>query len=386
MSLAAQTALAILPWLLVAAVMRWRARGSRSLDEEPAAPPVPAPKVTVIIPARDESRNIERCLRSVMRTTYPDVEILVVDDHSTDATGEIARRVGSGDPRVRVLVPPPLPPGWFGKSWACWTGAGAARGDLLLFTDADTTHAPDLLVRLINATRREGADLISVGGRQEVGSFWERLLQPLVFAMLLARYGGTNEVTRSRRVADKIANGQCILVDRRAYDAVGGHEAVRDKVAEDLMLAQRFFAAGRHVALVIGLDQLSTRMYTSLGDLVRGWRKNIFAGGADAVPFGAFGRWIILPVMLVLPWVLMLLPPVIAGLSVAGAIGLSPIPALAATAVIAALWAIVYGTFELSPGYALLYPLGAFVMLYIIVSAIARGRSVGWKGRQYQAG
>jgi chlorobactene glucosyltransferase len=385
MSLAAQIALAVLPWLVVAAVMRWRARGSRHLDDESATPPEPAPLVSVVIPARDEAHNVERCLRSVMATTYPRAEILVIDDHSTDGTGDLARRTASGDARVRVLIPPPLPTGWFGKSWACWSGAAAARGELILFTDADTTHAPDLLVRLVNAQRSQHADLISVGGRQEVGTFWERLLQPMVFTMLLARYGGTKAVTESRRAMDKIANGQCILVRRASYEQVGGHESVRDKVAEDLMLAQRFFRAGKHVALVIGLDQLSTRMYTSLGDLVRGWRKNIFAGAGDAVPFGVVGRRVILPMMLLLPWILVLLPPIVCIVALCGGVELSPIPPVAATLALVVLWAAIYRAFELRSYYAIIYPLGAVVMLYIVTSAIVRGRSVGWKGRTYQA-
>ena len=383
MSLAAQTALAILPWLCIAIVMVWRMRGSRYLGDQPAEPPRPAPLVSVIIPARDEALNIERCLRSVMAATYPALEILVIDDHSTDATGDIARRVATGDRRARVLVPPPLPPGWFGKSWACWTGAREARGELLLFADADTAHSSDLIVRLVNAAIAERADLISVAGRQEVGTFWERLLQPLVFALLLARYGGAGEVTRSHRAIDKIANGQCILVRRAAYIDAGGHEAVRASVAEDLMLAQRTFRAGKRVSLVVGLDQLSTRMYRSLGELVRGWGKNIFAGGLDAVPFGGFGRWVLLPVMLVLPWLLALLPPVVAILSITGVADVSPVPAVAATAAVAVLLALVYAAFGVSPAYALLYPLGVVVLLYIIVGAIARGRSVAWKGRAY---
>jgi chlorobactene glucosyltransferase len=318
-----------------------------------------------------------------MTTTYPALEVLVVDDHSTDATGEIARRVTAGDARARVIVPPPLPAGWFGKSWACWTGAREARGEMLLFVDADTAHTPDLLPRLVNAALAERADLISVAGRQEVGTFWERLLQPLVFALLLARYGGPGEVSRSRRAIDKIANGQCILVRRSAYQETGGHEAVRESVAEDLMLAQRAFRAGKRVSLIAGLDQLSTRMYRSLDELVRGWGKNIFAGGMDAVPLGGFGRWVILPVMLVLPWVLSLVPPVIAILSIAGVVDVSPVPALAATAAVAALLAAVYAVFGVSPAYAMLYPLGSAVLLYIVICAIGRGRSVAWKGRAY---
>jgi hypothetical protein len=381
-----EIALAVLPWILLSLVIGWRGRGSRHLREEPALPPDPAPLVTVVIPARDEAHNIARCLRSVLASSYPAMEVIVVDDHSTDVTGEIARATAAGDARVRVIVPPPLPDGWFGKSWACAQGAGHARGDFLCFIDADTTLAPDLIVRLVNARRSRNADLISVGGRQELGSFWERVLQPQVFMMLLIRFGGTERVNASRRPSDKIANGQCILVRRDAYESVGGHSAVRDKVAEDLMLAQTFFRAGMRVSLVLGLDQLSTRMYTSLRELVRGWGKNIYAGAFDAWPVGGLARRILLPIALLTPAVLVLIPPVQVALALMGVIDVPAIAPAAATLVLMLLWGLVYRAFGVSPLYGVIYPLGAIVLLYIVITAIWRGRSVAWKGRSYRAG
>ena len=378
-------ALAIVPWLLIALVIGWRGRGSRHLKDESNAPPLPAPGVSVVIPARDEARNIARCLGSVLASTYPDFDVVVVDDHSTDGTGDRARAVAGGDPRVRVIVAPPLPDGWFGKSWACATGAGATTGELLLFIDADTWLSPDLLVRLVNARATRDADLISVGGRQELGTFWERLVQPQVFTMLLVRYGATERIGSSRRASDKIANGQCILVRRDVYASVGGHAAVRDKVAEDLMLAQTVFRAGKRVCLVLGLDQLSTRMYTSLRELVQGWGKNIYAAGADTLPVGGLGGRILLPVLLVAPAILLLAPPVVTMLALAGIVDLSPVPPAAATLVLMTGWGLIYAVFGVSPLFGVLYPLGAAIVLYIVGMAIRRGRHVVWKGRTYQA-
>jgi hypothetical protein len=379
-------AAAVLPWIIIATVIGWRGRGSRHLNDESATAPHPPPLLTIVIPARDEARNIERCLRSVLTSTYPALDVIVVDDHSADATGELARTAAAGDDRVRIIVPPALPAGWFGKSWACFSGAAAARGTLLCFIDADTTLSADLFTRLVNARASRDADLISVAGHQELGTFWERVLQPQIFTMLLARFGSTERVNASRRAIDKIANGQCILVRKDAYDAIGGHGAVRDKVAEDLMLAQTFFRAGRRVALVIGLDQLSTRMYTSLSELVRGWRKNIYAGGADAMPFGWFGRVILLPLMLVTPSVLVLLPPIHLMLGLIGVGGIDVVPPAVATALLMAMWAVIARGFRISPWYGVAYPLGAVVLLYIIVTAVARGRAVAWKGREYTSG
>ena len=367
--------------------MVWRARGSRSLDDEAAEAPADAPLVSVVIPARNEARNIERCAQSVLATGYPSVQVVIVDDRSEDGTGDIARALARTDSRVCVVDAPPLPDGWFGKQWACTVGVAVARADLLCFADADTTHAPDLLPRSINAMRARRADLLSVIGRQELGSFWERVVQPQVFSMLLARYGSTESVNRSRRVSDKIANGQCVFVRREAYEEVGGHGAVRDKVAEDLVLAQRFFAAGKRVELVLGLAQLSTRMYRSLHELVEGWMKNVYAGALDAIPEGR-GPRLVLPVLLLLPPVMMLAPPLVLIAAVFGfATSGSTLWAALSTAAMLAWWAAIYrGFLKLSPAYAPTFPLGAAVLLYIMVRAITRGRRVRWKGREYRAG
>jgi len=383
--LAADIGLALLPFIIAAVVIGWRARGSRHLDAESDQPPVPPPRVSIIIPARDEARNIERCLRSVLASRYPALDIVVVDDHSADGTGDIARRAAAGDPRVRVVIPDPLPEGWFGKPWACAFGAAQSQGELLLFLDADTAIAPDLVVRLVNALRSRRADLISIGGRQELGSFWERVVQPQVFALLLARFGSTERMGRSHRAMDKIANGQCILVRRDAYEAVGGHTAVRDKVAEDLMLAQTIFRAGRQVSLVVGIPQLSTRMYTSLGELVRGWGKNIYAGAVDALPLGWVGRYIVIPILLLAPAIFVLIPPTALVLTLAGVLEHSAVPAATATLFLVVMWSAVYRAFDLSPAYGVLYPLGSLVLLYIVVTAIWRGPRVSWKGRSYRA-
>ena len=383
-ALAGSAALA-LPWILTPLVGFWRLGRSRSLDEvSPVAPPG-APLVSVVLPVRDEARNVEDCVRSILGTAWPAIEVIVVDDHSRDATRAIAETIAAGDPRVRVVSAPPLPARWFGKPWACATGARTALGEILLFVDADTRQAPDLVPRLVNALRGRGVELLSVAGAQEMETLWERLLQPQVFAMLSLRYGGTESVNSSRFAWNKIAAGQCIAVTRRAYDEVGGHEAVRDCVAEDLMLAQRIFRAGMRPELVLGVRQLSTRMYSSLGEIVAGWRKNMFAGGVHALPPVAPLRWLfplmlpVFPVFQLLPLALLLLD---ASGAVSGGRGLLPGAWLAVAATLAG-WVAVYRRAGLAVLHALLYPLGALVLLYIVLGAIVRGGRVSWKGRRY---
>ena len=373
-----------LPWIIPPVVTYVRLRHSRSLDDETDSPPENPPLVSVIVPARNEARNIARCVTSILSTTYPNLELIVVDDSSTDGTAQIAREAALHDPRARIVTSPPLPEGWFGKQWACATGAKIALGSVLQFTDADTVHGADLVTRSMNAMRRNRAQLFSVAGRQELGGFWEKVIQPQIFTILSMRYGGTESVTKSTSVTNKIANGQCIFVTHDSYNAIGGHASVRTSVAEDMMLAQRFFAARKRVVLMVGLNQLSTRMYASLGEIISGWRKNVFAGGLNAMPLGKVGHTLF-PLFLLMPPLLELLPPLALVLAAFGfaTSGTLMLWAVISGGVTLLWWIVVYVMIRESPLYALVYPLGALVLLYIFFTAVIRGRRVTWKGRTY---
>ena len=218
----------------------------------------------MIVPARNEAHNIDTCVRSILASRWPSLEVIVIDDRSEDDTGAIVRAIAAADARLRVVEGTPVPEGWFGKQWACAQGARIARGSTLVFTDADTTHAPTLVPRSMQAMRARALDFLTVAGFQELGSFWERVVMPQVFYMIATRYGGAGAVNRARRTRDKIANGQYMCFTRACYDAIGGHESVRGKAAEDLALAQLVQARGMRGELVLGERELSTRMYTSL--------------------------------------------------------------------------------------------------------------------------
>jgi chlorobactene glucosyltransferase len=372
-----------LPWTLPPVIAALRARRSRSLDDVPATAPDDAPFVSVVIPARNERRNIERCARSVLTSAYPSFEVIVVDDHSTDGTGEVARAIAATDTRLRVIESEPLPAGWFGKQWACANGAGVARGDLLLFTDADTWHRSDLLPRAVNALRQRDADLLTIGGHQEMHSFWERVIQPQMFGLLALRYGGTEEVSNTRKPEHAIANGQFILVRRSTYDAMGGHERVRDRVAEDLSMAQEWVRAGRRIALMLAVDQFSTHMYASLAELIGGWRKNIFAGGRTAAVGGRVGH-LLFPLALLAVPIIGLAPVVVLTLCAFGVLSTSWL-VWSALCVAASLvyWAGIYRFMRESAFNALLYPLGLVMFGYIALGSVLRGQRVEWKNREY---
>ena len=244
-------------------------------------PLVNGPFISVIIPARNEAANIERCLRSILRTSYESIEVIVVDDRSSDGTAEIVEQVARSPEaggQLRLVRGAELPAGWFGKPWALVQAYRVANGTMLLFTDADTRHAPELIPRCVAAMERERVDLLSVLPRQEMVSFWERLVQPHVFLALASRVGGLERVNRTRVEWDGIANGQFILTSRAAYDTAGTHAAVNNRVAEDLALAQAYVRHGLDIFLVHGPDYMTTRMYRTLTEIVEGWSKNLAIG------------------------------------------------------------------------------------------------------------
>ncbi|HEY6809412.1 MAG TPA: glycosyltransferase family 2 protein [Gemmatimonadales bacterium] len=338
--------------------------------------------VSVVIPARNEAANIERCVRSVLATTYRPVEVIVVDDRSDDATADIVARIAAEPDargRLRLLRGAELPAQWFGKPWALVQGYREARGDLLAFTDADTAHGPELLGRAVAALRAERVDLVSVLGRQELGSFWERLIQPHVFLALGARVGSFDRVNRTRVAWDAIANGQFILTPRAAYDAVGTHAAVRETVAEDLAIAQSYVRAGRDIFLVHATAFMTTRMYASLGAIIEGWSKNLAVGTPLMLPPVPWLRRIA-PWLIWIPALAWIAPPLAWAVTGGAAWG-------AATVISLATWTGVCVTEGAPAGYGLLYPLGAAILAGIMLRSAWRGkRRIEWKGRRYRAG
>lgn len=363
------------PWILALVVIlyRYATRRPQLRDYPPATD---GPLISVIIPARNEARNIERCVRSILAATYPSIEVIVVDDRSTDGTGDLVERLGEA---VRLVRGAELPPGagWFGKQWALVQGYRVARGELLLFADADTKQEPELIARAVAALAAERVDLFSVIPRQEMVTFWERLIQPQVFLALQARVGDLRRVNRTRISWNAIANGQFILVTRRSYEGIGTHEAVKHSVADDVMLAQTYVTAGRDIFLAHALHDMRTRMYGSLREIVAGWSKNLALGAPLMAPPVPWVR-ALLPYFMWMPALLWVAPPVLWA-----AYGWD----FAAIATLASLvtWIGIYAGERGPVHYALLYPLGAAMVAFIMIRSAWRGkRKVEWRGRTYR--
>ena len=229
------------------------------------------PLVTAILPAKDEEAYLADCLQSVRRQTYPNLEILVVDDRSTDRTAEIAREIAHADPRVRVLTIENLPGGWTGKTHALEHGSHFANGQWLLFVDADTLHAPESLAIMMEFARSHGAVLASLLPELRCETFWERVVQPIAAITLMQSF--PLDAVNNNRSPLAFANGQYILIKRTAYDAAGGHQGVRDRFVEDIAIAERVKGLGLPIRVTLAHGIVSCRMYASFGQLVKGWSR-----------------------------------------------------------------------------------------------------------------
>jgi hypothetical protein len=228
-----------------------------------------SPKVSIIVPARDEEASLSACLESLVAQSGVAFEIILVDDHSTDHTADIARSF----PTVKVITADELPANWGGKSNALWSGVRHAQWEWLLFTDADTIHLPGSLARALDEAHEHGVVMLSYSPRQEVVGFWEQALMPVVFAELAATY-------RPRDVCDPnspaaAANGQYLLITREAYEAVGGHAAIAGSLLEDVELARAVKRSGRRLRFRFGGDAVRTRMYRDFPQMFEGWTKNL---------------------------------------------------------------------------------------------------------------
>jgi len=374
--------LAALPWALAALLAPVLIRRRPRLVDSRSPAVEDQPRVSVIVPARNEADNIAGIVATLLSSDYGRYEILIVDDRSTDGTTEIARRLAARHPdRIRLINGADLPAGWMGKCWACWQGFQQASGDVLVFTDADTRHHPALLGHAVGAIRRYNADLVSAFPRQLMFTFWERVVQPHVFTAIMLRYRDGERINRTRDERNVIANGQFLAFPRSSYEEIGGHQAVRAEVVEDLCLAQRTVRHGGKLHLAWADDLIATRMYRSLSGLIEGWSKNLARAARHTVD-----PWL----RPILPWLVALFllafwtAPPLALLSTLFLQGAPPLGwSAAATLASLLFWLIMHRLLRISPTTAFLYPLGALVMAGLFIRSALLGESITWKGRKY---
>jgi len=243
----------------------------------PQRKPHATPMVSVLIPARNEEANIALCLSGLVAQDYPKYEIIVLDDSSDDATETIVKEWERSNSLVRYVKGLPLAAGWVGKCYACHQLSIEARGDLLLFTDADTVHSRQSISSAVAAMESHRADLLTIIPFMTLKSFWEKIVMPMLHFTTFC-FLPFSLVSASRNPKFAMANGQFMLFRRSVYEAIGGHEAVRDAMVEDVWLSRLVKSRGYTLRVMDGVRIVSTRMYQSLRQIWEGFSKNLFPG------------------------------------------------------------------------------------------------------------
>lgn len=353
---------------------------------QPTPPLADAPLISVCVPARNEERNIRACVESILAQDFPNFEVVVLDDRSTDATPEILRQLPAQNNKLKIIHGSDLPTGWAGKPHALFQASAAARGEWLCFVDADTFLVPNTLSACYAKAIQTKADMFTIMTFQILGSFWEKVVMPIVMTALSV--GFSPRKVNDPKSRDAIANGQFILIKRSVYDAIGGHESVKDQIVEDKAISERVKWNGYRLIVANGYSMARTRMYTSLPEMWEGWTKNIYLGLSDRpslMLLGAFGAFLSLVAALILPiW------PLLGFLWYLQGGGWMALIVIAESLT---LWAIVIyararvsAGMGISPWYALTLPLGAAMfaaMMFTSTWRVLSGKGVTWKGRMY---
>ena len=335
------------------------------------------PMVSVCVPARDEERGVRLCLESLLEQDYPKYEVIVVNDHSSDRTGELIRKMAEKDSRLIAFDGEDLPIGWLGKPFALYQAFQKSKGEILLFTDADPIFERHALRTAVFTMREHNLDALTLMPKVEFGSFWERAVQPTIFGFI-------GSLTRFRKVNSSdhktaMGFGAFLMFKRSSYEAIGGHEAGKADVLEDVLIAKRLKKAGLTLLAADAKRLFSIRMYYGLHEIWTGWRKNIFLAMKRSI-FRAFYY-----IFMVLAF--LLTPHLVLGWNlVAGSnlvwLGLS----LLGVIMVSAATIKTCDELGLSRLNACLFPIGAVVMAGIMINSMIQVlifSRTEWRGRVY---
>jgi chlorobactene glucosyltransferase len=334
------------------------------------------PRVSIMLPARNEELNIETCVRSLIAQEYHDFQVVVLDDESGDSTWQFMVDLASEDDRICIIKGKPLPEGWIGKNWACHQLSQVADGELLLFTDADTRHHPTSLHAAVSSMMDEDADLITAIPHEEVISWAERLTIPVIFFCMMC-FVPLGLAYRLKSPILSATIGQFMMFRKTAYEKIGGHAAIKQNAVDDISLGRNIKSHGLRWHLYDGSDLIRCRMYKDFHQVYEGLSKNLFAVFNYRLIITLF-IWIWLSIVFFSPLVVL-------GLWFAGVHIplLSIILAATSVAIAALLWGITYWRFGFPLYLIFLYPASMMLIFAIVTSSIiltTTGRTT-WKGR-----
>jgi cellulose synthase/poly-beta-1,6-N-acetylglucosamine synthase-like glycosyltransferase len=355
-------------------------------------PPENPPRISVLVAAKDEEENIEACVRTLMEQDYPNFELLVINDRSTDRTGEILDRLAAeygarANGRLRAIHVTELRDGWFGKNNAMREGVEQASGEWLCFSDADCRQTSNRTLSMaMRQALEKGIDFLSVLPVLETHGVWERIIQPVCGAIMVFWFPPRK--VNDPRASAAYANGAFMLISREAYDRLGGHEPVKAEVNEDMHLARRAKRIGLHLHVMQNSDLYTTRMYTGLGQIWRGWSR-IFYGC-----FGTYPRlitsFLVLLIISVMPYLSLAAGAVAVVLKGWSGAGLWVWVLVLAAAAVLANQVLIYRYYRLTqadPRYTPTYIIGSLIGLGMLVNSMlkvgGKTRTV-WRGTAYR--
>lgn len=347
------------------------------------------PSVTILIPAKDEGERIRGCIASALEQDYPNLQVIAIDDRSTDNTGAVMDEMAAANPRLSVLhITQPPAPGWTGKNNALFNGAKEATADWLLFVDSDVFLEKDALTTAMSVVLRKKFDMLSLLPRLESHSAWEAMLIPLAGSAASTMYLiALNNNSQLPNVA--FANGQFMLMSRSSYDTIGRHETVRDRYCEDVEIARLMKTQGLRPRVSWGNDFCSVRMYSSLASIIRGWSRIYYAARVGspwrtlaALTFVLLCCFTVYPALAWAVWRLLHPTPALHGYMGWAWLGASVAHWLVMT------WflGVMYYWSGNRRRNALMFPVAGSLLVYIFLRALRMcvTRKVEWRGTSYQ--
>ncbi len=329
-------------------------------------------KVSILVPARNEEKNIGRCLDSLLKQNYPNFEIIALDDSSTDKTLEVLEIYANSYDNIKAVKGEPLPEGWIGKNWACRQLAWHATGEIMIYTDADVWHDSSAVSKTIGLMEKHDLDFISAFSQQKTVTFFEKLIIPvidlIIYSFLIL---WSTKLLKSKMLA--AANGQWLAIKKSVYDDIDGHESVKDKIVEDVELSKLIKARGYRILTTAGTGIVFCRMYSSLTEIWEGLTKNLFGISANSF-FVLFIFLSIITISAIIPFFLLFTKVFL----------IAALISIALNILWRSLLAVRFGHPFLIG--VLLHPISALFLIAIGLNSAIKSKfgKVSWKGREFR--
>ena len=385
-------AISFLFWILYLISTMRNYRMLPALKREKAKSSESLPKVSVIIPTRNESKRVTPCIESMKMQTYANLEVIIVDD-STDNTVEVINNIVGNDKRFKIIKEEKLKGGWVGKPHAMQQGSREASGEWLLLIDADTAHDPDLITSAVKHAIKNKQDMLSILSELVCKSFWEKIIQPIPTGLLIfiSPLGKVNDP----KSKNAFALGPFILIKHSVFDKIGGYEKIRGKIADDVEMAKLLKESGFKIGLARAHDMMKLRMYETFKDIWEGWSKNIFLGLVQKREIQSKGKQLLILLiglfvvfnMVVFPFI-----SIVLSLLVVYLLKISFLWFLLGSSLFVWLFSIIvqsiiHKKYHIgNPLFSPLYFIGGIVTMGMFLNSAAKtlsGKGVKWKGRTY---